>query len=273
MDFNDRVILITGASEGIGKRLAFDLAARGAVIIGCARSPDRLAAVSTELQRTSSRSMTIRCDVGSRDEVRAMIAKVLAQFDVIDILINNAGFGMRQPFVKMPLDTIEAIMRTNYLGAVYCTHAVLPSMIARGHGHIVNVSSVAGHMGTLSMAAYCASKFALNGLSESLYNELKPVGIDVSVVCPGPVRTGFNRAFANSGPKSPEFLMMTPEAVSRRVIRVIEKKQFEVIMPRSLAVICAIKRFMPGFFRAISYRVVRSYAAADRRLSKEGKKR
>ena len=216
--------------------------------------------------------MTIRCDVGSKDEVRTMIATVLARFDAIDILINNAGLGMRQPFVQTPIDTIETIMRTNYFGAVYCTREVLPSMIARGHGHIVNVSSVAGHIGTLSMAAYCASKFALNGLSESLYNELKPLGIDVSVVCPGPVRTGFNRAFANSGPKSPEFLMMTPEAVSRRVIRAIEKKQFEVIMPRSIALMCAFKRFMPGLFRAISYRVVHSYAAADRRSSKGGKK-
>src|SRR5918999_1600236 len=153
MDFTERIILITGASDGIGKRLALDLAARGAVIIGCGRSEQRLGALLADLQRTSPRSMTIRCDVGSRDEVQAMMAQVLAQFDGIDILINNAGFGMRQPFVETPLDTIEAIMRTNYLGAVYCTHAVLPSMIARGHGHIVNVSSVAGHIGTLSMTA------------------------------------------------------------------------------------------------------------------------
>lgn len=262
MDFTDRVILITGVSDGIGKRLALDLAARGAVIIGCGRSAERLGAVFADLQRTSPRSMTIRCDVGSRDEVRAMVANVLAEFGAIDILINNAGIGMRQPFVEMPLDTIEEIMRTNYFGAVYCTREVVPSMIAKGHGDIVNISSVAGHIGTLNMAAYCGSKFALNGFSESLYYELKPLGIDVSVVCPGPVRTAFNRTFAETSPKSPTWLVISAESVSQTVMKVIEKKRFQVITPRSLALMCAFKRFMPGLFRAISYRIFRSYVSA-----------
>jgi short-subunit dehydrogenase len=259
MNFTNRIILITGASDGIGKRLALDLAARGAVIIGCGRSAERLGAVLADLQRTSPRSMTIRCDVGSKDEVRAMVAKVLAAYDAIDILINNAGIGMRQPFVKMSVDTIEEIMRTNYFGAVYCTHEVLPSMIARGHGHIVNISSVAGHIGTLNMAAYCASKFALNGFSESLYHELKPLGIDVSVVCPGPVRTSFNRSFARTSPKSPQRMIISPESVSRTVMKVIDTKRFQVITPRSVALICALKRFMPGVFRAVSHRIFRSH--------------
>jgi uncharacterized protein len=265
MNFTDRVILITGASDGIGKRLALDLAARGAVIIGCGRSAERLGALLAELQCTSPRSITIRCDVGSRDEVRAMVAKVLAAYDAIDILINNAGIGMRQPFVEMSVDTIEEIMRTNYFGAVYCTHEVLPSMIARGRGHVVNISSVAGHIGTLNMVAYCASKFAMNGFSESLYHELKPLGIDVSIVCPGPVRTSFNRTFAQTSPKSPTSLVISAESVSQTVIRVIEKKRFEVITPPSVALICALKRFMPGLFRAISYRLFRSHVSPRRK--------
>jgi uncharacterized protein len=265
MNFTDRVILITGASDGIGKRLALDLAARGAVIIGCGRSAERLGALLAELQCTSPRSITIRCDVGSRDEVRAMVAKALAAYDAIDILINNAGIGMRQPFVEMSVDTIEEIMRTNYFGAVYCTHEVLPSMIARGRGHVVNISSVAGHIGTLNMAAYCASKFAMNGFSESLYHELKPLGIDVSIVCPGPVRTSFNRTFAQTSPKSPTSLVISAESVSQTVIRVIEKKRFEVITPPSVALICALKRFMPGLFRAISYRLFRSHVSPRRK--------
>jgi uncharacterized protein len=266
MNFTDRVILITGASDGIGKRLALDLAARGAVIIGCGRSEKRLGAVLTELQSISPRSITIKCDVGSRDEVRAMVAKVLAAYDTIDILINNAGIGMRQPFVDMPLDTIEEIMRTNYLGAVYCTREVVPSMIARGYGHIVNISSVAGHIGTMNMAAYCASKFALNGLSESLYNELKPHGIDVSIVSPGPVRTSFNRSFAQISPKSPASLVISAESVSQTVMTIIENKRFEMITPRSFALICGIKRLMPGLFRAISSRLFRSHVFSEKNL-------
>jgi short-subunit dehydrogenase len=259
MNFTDRVILITGASDGIGKRLALDLAARGAVIIGCGRSEERLGAVLTELQCISPRSITIKCDVSSREEVRAMVGKVLAAYDAVDILINNAGIGMRKPFVETPLETIEELMRTNYLGTVYCTHEVLPSMLARGRGHIVNISSVAGHIGTLNMAGYCASKFAINGFSESLYPELKPRGIAVSVVCPGPVKTAFNRSFAQTSPKSPQRMIITPESVSQTVMTIIENKRFEMITPRSFALICGIKRFMPGLFRAISSRLFRSH--------------
>ncbi|HET9882427.1 MAG TPA: SDR family oxidoreductase [Candidatus Binatia bacterium] len=264
MNFTDRVILITGASDGIGKRLALDLAARGAVIIGCGRSVERLKAVLAELQRISPRSITIRCDVGSREEVRAMVAKALAAYDAIDILINNAGIGMRQPFAQMSVDTIEEVMRTNYFGAVYCTREVVPGMIARGRGHVVNISSVAGHIGTLNMAAYCASKFAINGFSESLYHELKPLGIDVSLVCPGPVRTSFNRTFAQTSPKSPTSLVISAESVSQTVIRAIEKKRFHVITPPSVALMCALKRFMPGLFRTIAHRLFRPHVLPEK---------
>ena len=259
MEFKDKIILITGASDGIGKQLAVDLSVRGAVIIACGRSPARLEAVLTEIRRPSPRSISIRCDVGSRAEVHQMIGKVLAQFPAIDILINNAGIGMRKPFVETPLDTIEDLMRTNYLGTVYCTYEVLPSMLARGRGHIVNISSVAGHIGTLNMAGYCASKFAINGFSESLYHELKPRGIAVSVVCPGPVKTAFNRSFAETSPKSPKLFIIAPEAVSQAVLTIIEEKRFEMITPRSFALICAVKRFMPGLFRAVSSRLFRSH--------------
>jgi uncharacterized protein len=188
-----------------------------------------------------------------------MVAKVLAAYDAVDILINNAGIGMRKPFVETPLETIEELMRTNYLGAVYCTHEVLPSMLARGRGHIVNISSVAGHIGSLNMAGYCASKFAINGFSESLYHELKPRGIAVSVVSPGPVKTAFNRSFAQTSPKSPKRMIISPESVSQTVMAIIEKKRFEMITPRSIALMCAVKRFMPGLFRAVSSRLFRSH--------------
>src|SRR5438093_1575527 len=163
MNFKSQVILITGASNGIGRRLALDLAAKGAVVIGCGRSQERFDEMLTEVRYISSSSAVIACDIGQLDQVRVMIAKVLADFGKIDILINNAGIGMRQPFVEMSFEIIEDIMRTNYLGAVYCTHEVLLSMIACGRGHIVNISSGAGKIGILNMAAYSASKFAING--------------------------------------------------------------------------------------------------------------
>lgn len=259
MEFANQVVLITGASNGIGRQLAADFAARGAVVVGCGRSIPRLKETLMEVRRASPRSAMIGCDVGDAEQVRGMTAKVFADYGRIDILINNAGVGMRKPFIDTPLETIEEIMRTNFLGAVYCTHEVLPSMITQGSGHIVNISSAAGKIGTLNLAAYCGSKFAMNGWSESLYHELKPLGIKVSIICPGPVETDFNRNFRDSEPKSPAKLMMSTAEVCGDVIRAIEKDRFEVIMPRWLALMCAVKRHMPNLFRHLAHRRFRRY--------------
>ena len=264
MDFRDQVVVITGASNGIGRRLALDLTAKGAVVVGCGRSQERLQQILKEMRLTSPASTVFVCDVSDPAQVTSMIGKTLAEFGRIDILINNAGIGMRQSFAEMSLETVAEIMRTNYFGTVYCTHEVLPSMIARGSGHIVNISSGAGKIGSPNMAAYCASKFAINGLSESLYHELKPLGIDVSVVCPGPVRTEFNRLFADNQPKSPASLVIAPEAVSRAVIRVIETKKFELVMPRWLALMCWVKRMMPNLFRIVFHHTFRAYVRAQK---------
>ena len=265
MDFRDRVIFITGASSGIGKQLAIDLAARGAIVVGCGRSRERLVETLKEIRKSNPKSLMIACDIGDAEQVHGMMTKVRADFGQIDMLINNAGIGMRQPFVDTPVATIEAIMRTNYLGAMYCTHEVLPAMIARGSGHIVNISSGAGKIGTLNMAGYCASKFAMNGWSESLYHELKPLGVNVSLVCPGPVGTEFDREFRDREPKSPPALIVSAKAVSRQVIRAIEKNKFEVVMPRRLAILCALKGLVPNLFRAIAQRRFRVHVKTPAR--------
>ncbi|HEY1232514.1 MAG TPA: SDR family oxidoreductase [Candidatus Binatia bacterium] len=257
MTFQNQVVLITGASNGIGRCLAIDLAARGAVVIGCGRSAERLQTISAELQRASPLSAAVQCDVSKLDQVREMVAAVLGKFGKIDILINNAGIGMRKPFAETPIGVIEELIKTNYLGAVYCTHEALPSMIARGNGHIVNISSAGGIIGAPNIAGYCASKFAMNGLSEGLYHELAPCGINVSVICPGPVRTDFNKSFADTPPKSPASLVVSPEFVSAAVIKAIEKKRFEAVLPPSLALICWVKRMAPNLFRAVARRSFR----------------
>ena len=259
MNFLNRVIVITGASSGIGRQLVMDFAARGAIVVGCARSIIKLKEALKEVRRTSPRSTMIGCDVSDAEQVRGMMKKILADYGQIDILVNNAGIGMRKAFIETSLETVEQLMRTNYLGAVYCTHEALPSMIARRIGHIVNISSVAGKIGTLNLAAYCGSKFALNGWSESLYHELRPLGIKVSVICPGPVQTDFNRDFRDSEPKSPPAMIVSTEAVCREVIHAIDKDKFEVVMPRSLALVSAFARFVPGLFRALAQRRFRNY--------------
>lgn len=254
MNFDNQVVLITGASSGIGRCLAVDFAKTGAVVVGCGRSPEKLESTLNEIRSISPSSLMLPCDVGSREQVQSMVDRVLQEFGRVDILINNAGIGMRKPFAETEIETVEEIMRTNYLGMIYCTHAVLPSMIARRSGHIVNVSSVAGLVGFLNIAAYCASKFAMNGFSESLYYELKPHGIHVSVICPGPVRTEFNRPFAGEPPQSPPWLMVEPEFISRAVLKAIEARRFQLVPPWYLGLLCWGKQMVPGLFRALAHR-------------------
>ncbi len=261
MDYKDKVILITGASNGIGRQLAVEFAERGAIVAGCGRSIARLKEALKEVRRASPTSVMIGCDVSEAEQVKGMVGKVLEDYGKIDILINNAGVGMRRPFVETPLETIETITRTNYLGAVYCAYEVLPSMIARGRGHIVNISSAAGKIGTLNMAAYCGSKFALNGWSESLYHELKPLGIDVTVICPGPVQTDFSRDFRDTVPKAPPERIVSVATVCQEVIKAIEKNKFEVVMPRWVARIEALKRHLPNLFLALAHRHFRVYVS------------
>ncbi|MGH7767437.1 MAG: SDR family NAD(P)-dependent oxidoreductase [Candidatus Binatia bacterium] len=249
MDINGQVALITGASSGIGQRLAIDLAARGATVVGCSRSMERLKETADELKRHSPSSMVIACDVSEPKQVKHMVDKVMSQFGKIDVLVNNAGFGSYQSFAESSLEAIESMLRTNYLGTVYCTKEALPSMIARRSGHIVNISSVAGKIATPNMASYCATKFAQIGLSESLYYELRPLGIHVSVVCPGPVRTKFRLLFDDLAPNAPAFVVLDTAAVSRAVIRTIENNRFEIIMPRALAFLCLLKALMPRVVR------------------------
>ena len=264
MNFKNQVVLITGASQGIGRCLAIDFAKQGTTVIGCGRSRERLQETLDEIRAASPMSMVIACDVGDRAQVRAMVEQTLANFGKIDILINNAGIGMRRPFIETPLDTIEEIMRTNFLGMVHCTREVLPSMISRGSGQIVNISSGAGQIATPNMAAYCASKFAMNGFSESLYHKLRPLGIYVSVVSPGPVQTDFSRLFADVPPKAPPSLAVTPQAVSRAVLGAIERKSFALVVPRWLASICWLKRLAPNLFRLVWQRSFRHYVVGTR---------
>jgi short-subunit dehydrogenase len=260
MNFKGQVALVTGASSGIGHRIALDLAARGATVIGCSRSPERQQQTVNELKRHDSSSGVVVCDVGDPEQVTKMVERVLAQFGKIDILVNNAGFGSYQSFAESSIESIESMLRTNYLGTVYCTKAALPSMLARRSGHIVNISSVSGMIATPNMASYCATKSAQIGLSESLYHEFKPHGVHVSVVCPGPVRTKFRLLFDDLMPHAPGIIVLDAGAVSKAVIRAIETKKFAVVMPKFLAFACRVKGAMPGLVRFLTARALRPKA-------------
>ncbi|MGD8432280.1 MAG: SDR family NAD(P)-dependent oxidoreductase, partial [Nitrosopumilaceae archaeon] len=173
MDFKEKVVLITGASSGIGRASAIKFAKKGAKIILVARNKKKLEQVQSVLNKFNTSTLVSECDVSDKSQVQLMSKKVLEKFGSVDILVNNAGFAIYDSVANLSIEEIESQMATNYFGMVYCIKNFLPSMIQQKSGHIVNVASVAASFGLPGIAPYCASKFAMLGFSEGLKHELK----------------------------------------------------------------------------------------------------
>ena len=183
------VAIVTGASRGIGRATAIALARRGVSVALAARSREALAAVEQEIRKLGGRALPIPTDVSDEAAVAAMVEKSARELGPIDLLVNNAGTLERAPVVEIDSAAWDRVLDVNLKGAFLCTRAVVPSMIERGRGRIVNVSSISGKLGTPLLTAYCASKWGLLGFSLATAEELKPKGIQVFSVCPGSVNT------------------------------------------------------------------------------------
>jgi uncharacterized protein len=240
--FGGKFVVITGASSGIGRQVAIDFAMGGASkIIIISRTEPKLIELQRMIEQTISDDsgktkgldiIPYVCDVSRRQEVIAMGRDLLQKLGRIDILVNNAGFGTFGYVGGQEIEEIEAIMHTNYFGMVYCTKVFLNSMLSRRTGHIVNVASVAASFGVAGMAAYCASKYAMLGFSESLLHELHGTGVRITVVSPIGVKTNFfnNKSFLDRRPNYTG-LMLSPKTVSRAIISASCSPRFEIVVP------------------------------------------
>lgn len=232
MEVEGAVCVVTGASRGIGREVAIALHRRGATVGLIARSGDDLDDLVRQL---GSRAAAAIADVGDEASVRGAIDELAAALGPIDVLVNNAGLGAYKPFLDEDPAVFEHLMRVNYFGTVAATRAVAQAMVERGHGHIVNVASIAGRLGAPFESAYSGAKFAVVGFSEALAAELAPLGVQVSLVNPGPVRTHFTEVrgveFQRRFPRP-----MHPGRVAQAVVRAIEKQRFEQTLPRWLGV-------------------------------------
>ena len=185
MDFKDKVIIITGASSGIGKALAEELAKRGANLVLAARQYVTLCEITAELEaKYGVKALAIQADVTKESDCEMLIKQTLTTFGKIDILINNAGLSMRALFSDVDLAVLKNLMDVNFWGTVYCTKYALPEIL-KTKGSIIGVSSIAGYRGLPGRTGYSASKFAMNGFMESLRTELLKTGVHVMVACPG----------------------------------------------------------------------------------------
>lgn len=190
IDFTDRVVVITGGSRGLGLTMARELSREGARLVLMARNPAEMEEARRQLERNDATVATILCDVTSRIQVKDAMNLVLARFGRIDVLINIAGTIQFGPLEHMSRADFEDAMKVHLWGPFHTMSEVIPVMARQGQGRIVNVSSVGGMIALPHMAPYCASKFALVGLSDAVRAELRRVGIRVTTVCPGLMRTG-----------------------------------------------------------------------------------
>ena len=214
---------------GIGEAIARVFSAEGAKLVLAARSIDKLEALARSLP---SEALPLRTDMSRPEVARAMVQKTADHFGRIDILINNAAVGMYASVADMKPEQFEKLVATNWLGPIHAIQAAVPYMRKQGGGQIINISSVAGKVALPWMGAYCASKFALNALSDSLRMELRNENIHVLSVCPGRVRTPFTQNAYKDVATRPLYPGgISAERVARAVLRASRKRKREIVVP------------------------------------------
>jgi len=223
-------VVITGGSKGIGRAVAELAVARGARVGLIARHRDELDATLDALGGPAVGAVAV-ADVAERAAVERALAELDGALGPADVLVNNAGVGAAGAVTAIPVATIERVLAVNYLGTVYATKAVLPGMLGRGRGHIVNMASVAGRFAAPGEAVYSATKFAVVGFTQALALELHGTGVGVSLVNPGPVDTGFfARRDADYQRRWPR--MVPVDHVARAVASAVDGGRLEVFVPR-----------------------------------------
>jgi NADP-dependent 3-hydroxy acid dehydrogenase YdfG len=223
---NDRVVVVTGASAGIGEALAFELAARGAKLALVARRADALEAVRAKI---GERAIAIAADVTKREDHTRVVEQTIAAFGHVDAYVNNAGRGITRKASELGDADVDEMILVNVKSTLYGVQAVLPHFRSRGGGHVVNVSTLLGRVPLVPLrSAYAASKAAMNSLSASLRAELRPEKILVSVVYPGIVQTDFGLNALHGGPDNRALPGAQPVGEVAKVIAdVIEHRKAE----------------------------------------------
>jgi NAD(P)-dependent dehydrogenase (short-subunit alcohol dehydrogenase family) len=242
----DKVVLITGASSGIGRATALRLARHGARVVLAARSADALEAVAREAAGLGAQALAVPTDVTEPEQCRRAVGAAVERFGGLDVLLCSAGVSMRCSFEETELSAAERVMRVNFFGTLHATHFALPHVkVARGS--LVAVSSLVGKRGTPTYSIYGASKFAVQGLYESLRLELAPDGVHVGVVSPGHVDTPLReRVLGPDGrpwadPPTPPFRVRPVEAVVDSVLDLIVRRRAEALLPPAVRLLFAVE--------------------------------
>lgn len=258
LDLRDRVVVLTGASSGIGRELARLLARRGARLGLCARRLERLEALREEIRTEGGEApLVVRCDVGDPEQVQVLQKRVEEVFGEVDVLINNAGRGAFRPFAQLDPAEAREVVETNLLGVIYCTRAFLPGMLARGKGNLVFISSVLGELPAPEHAVYGATKFAVSGLAESLQYELEARGIRVTLIEPGLVMSEFAGVSGTPLKRFEQVPYKSAAAVAGEIVRAVEAEQRRYVADFGSRLAIGFRRHFPRAARMIFSRVIR----------------
>jgi short-subunit dehydrogenase len=262
MQLKDKIIIITGASSGIGKSLATEFAKRGANLILAARQFVTLCELAEGLeQQYNVKAVAVQCDVTNEEDCDHLIKQTLTTFGKIDVLINNAGISMRALFADADIKVLKQVMDVNFWGTVYCTKFALPEIL-KTKGTIVGVSSIAGYKGLPGRTGYSASKFAMNGFLDALRVENLKTGINILTACPGFTASNIrNTALDKSGKQQGESTMheekmMTSDEAAKIIADGVENNARTLIMTGQGKLTVLLNKILPGFLDKMVYNTI-----------------
>jgi len=231
----NKTVVITGASSGIGKALAYEFGIKGAKVVLAARNLANLEEIVTDLHKLGVQALAVQTDVTVENDCRILIERTLDKFGKIDVLINNAGISMRALFIDLQLDVMRRLMDTNYWGTVYCTKFAMPHLL-KTSGSLVGVISIGGYIGLPGRSAYAASKFAIRGFLDTIRVENRKTGLHVLVVAPGFTTSNIRRsallADGSAQGETPrnENNMMSAEAVAAHIYKAVARRKQRLIL-------------------------------------------
>lgn len=250
VSLENKIVIITGASSGFGKDAAHLFAGEGAKVVLVARRLDRLQMLANEIHKVGGEAIAVPTDISQWVEIDLMVRTVIEIYGRIDILFNNAGFGGLDWLERLEPDPdIETQIQVNLTGLILVTKAVLPHMLRRRTGHIINMSSIAGWLAAPSYTVYAATKYGVRGFTTALRREVAPFGIRVSAIYPGPARTEFawgGGAKRRSRPKWFDVFFISAEDVSQRVLELARHPRRAVIIPWWFGLIAWWENHFPG---------------------------
>ncbi len=267
MDIKNKVVIVTGASSGIGEATARAFGREGAKVVLAARRVDKLQTLAQEINsmNTGAETLVIQADLSKLEDIQAMVSQTIEKFKRIDILVNNAGFGRLDWLENLdPIKDIQAQIDLNVLGVIQTTRQVLPVMIEQRAGSIINMCSMAGLVATPTYTVYAASKHAVHGFSEALRREVKPWGIDVSLIYPGGVVTEFTQHAGikrKTNARTPKSMLLTAEQVANAVIKLVRRPRRMLIIPWLWSVTVFMNRFLPGL---VDYTTINRFTIPER---------